>query len=288
MSKKTPDERSLERQTDPSGDNDELQALFDSIVGSAGSVSEPEEPPAQGDSDELQALFDAVAQQFSAAEEGARQESPAAPAPAPSKVPHDDLVQRLGKVARQMHEALKELGCETVIAEAAQAVPDARQRLHYIAQMTEQAASRVLNATDIAIPLQKSLAEKAEALKKRWDDLFANRLSPQEFRELAHDTRAFLVDAADTSRATTQQLMEIMMAQDFQDLTGQVIKKVIEIVSRIETELLQILIEAIPEEARPKKAVEVSLMNGPVIDTRKEGVITSQEEVDDLLKSLGF
>ena len=59
------------------------------------------------------------------------------------------------------------------------------------------------------------------------------------------------------------------MAQDFQDLTGQVIKKVIEIVGRIETELLQILIEAIPEEARPKKAVEVSLMNGPVIDTRK-------------------
>lgn len=287
MSKKTPDERSLERQTDPSGDNDELQALFDSIVGSAGSVSEPEEPPAQGDSDELQALFDAVAQQFSAAEEGARQEEHA-PVPAPSKVPHDELVQRLGKVARQLHEALKELGCETVIAEAAQAVPDARQRLHYIAQMTEQAASRVLNATDIAIPLQKSLAEKAEALKKRWDDLFANRLSPQEFRELAHDTRAFLVDAADTSRATTQQLMEIMMAQDFQDLTGQVIKKVIEIVGRIETELLQILIEAIPEEARPKKAVEVSLMNGPVIDTRKEGVITSQEEVDDLLKSLGF
>lgn len=286
MSKKTPDERSAERQTDSSGDNDELQALFDSIVGSAGSVSEPEES-AQGDSDELQALFDAVAQQFSAAEEGATQEEHAR-VPAPSKVPHDELVQRLGKVARQLHEALKELGCETVIAEAAQAVPDARQRLHYIAQMTEQAASRVLNATDIAIPLQKSLAEKAEALKKRWDDLFANRLSPQEFRELAHDTRAFLVDAADTSRATTQQLMEIMMAQDFQDLTGQVIKKVIEIVGRIETELLQILIEAIPEEARPKKAVEVSLMNGPVIDTRKEGVITSQEEVDDLLKSLGF
>ncbi|MFC4487335.1 protein phosphatase CheZ [Tepidiphilus baoligensis] len=286
MSKKMPDERSPERQTGPSGDNDELQALFDSIVGSAGSVSEPDEP-AQGDSDELQALFDAVAQQFSAGAEDATREAHA-PAPASSLVPHDELVQRLGKVARQLHEALTELGCETVIAEAAQAVPDARQRLHYIAQMTEQAASRVLNATDIAIPLQKSLTEKAETLKKRWDDLFANRLSPQEFRELAHDTRAFLADAVDTSRATTQQLMEIMMAQDFQDLTGQVIKKVIEIVGRIETELLQILIEAIPEEARPKKVVEVSLMNGPVIDTRKEGVITSQEEVDDLLKSLGF
>jgi chemotaxis protein CheZ len=286
MSKKTPDEHSAKRQTDPSGDNDELQALFDSIVGAAGSVSEPEEP-AQGDSDELQALFDTVAQQFNAGAEGATQEEKA-PSPAPSRVPHDELVQRLGKVARQLHEALKELGCETVIAEAAQAVPDARQRLHYIAQMTEQAASRVLNATDIAIPLQKSLTEKAEALKKRWDDLFANRLSPQEFRDLAHDTRIFLADVADTSRATTQQLMEIMMAQDFQDLTGQVIKKVIEIVGRIETELLQILIEAIPEESRPKKAVEVSLMNGPVIDTRKEGVITSQEEVDDLLKSLGF
>lgn len=277
----------MSKKTSQSGDSDELQALFDSIVGSAGNVSEPEQP-VDGDNEELQALFDAVAQQFSATEKSGMQANLSAAAPEPTHVPHDEIIQRLGKVARQLHEALKELGCETVVAEAAQAVPDARERLRYIAQLTEQAASRVLNATDIAIPLQKSLAEKAEGLKKRWNDLFANRLSPQEFRELAHDTRAFLADVADTSHATTKQLMEIMMAQDFQDLTGQVIKKVIEIVGRIETELLQILIEAIPEEARPKKAVEVSLMNGPVIDTRKEGVISSQEEVDDLLKSLGF
>lgn len=277
----------MSKKTDQSGDNDELQALFDSIVGSAGNVSEPEQP-VDGDNEELQALFDAVAQQFSATEKSGMQANLSAAAPEPPHVPHDEIIQRLGKVARQLHEALKELGCETVVAEAAQAVPDARERLRYIAQLTEQAASRVLNATDIAIPLQKTLAEKAEGLKKRWDDLFANRLSPQEFRQLAHDTRAFLADVADTSHATTKQLMEIMMAQDFQDLTGQVIKKVIEIVGRIETELLQILIEAIPEESRPKKVAEVSLMNGPVIDSRKEGVITSQEEVDDLLKSLGF
>ncbi|WP_142808784.1 protein phosphatase CheZ [Tepidiphilus olei] len=277
----------MSKKTDQSGDSDELQALFDSIVGSAGNVSEPEQP-VEGDNEELQALFDAVAQQFSATEKSGMQANASAAAPEPMHVPHDEIIQRLGKVARQLHEALKELGCETVVAEAAQAVPDARERLRYIAQLTEQAASRVLNATDIAIPLQKTLAEKAEGLKKRWDDLFANRLSPQEFRQLAHDTRAFLADVADTSHATTKQLMEIMMAQDFQDLTGQVIKKVIEIVGRIETELLQILIEAIPEESRPKKVAEVSLMNGPVIDSRKEGVITSQEEVDDLLKSLGF
>ncbi|GAB6080318.1 protein phosphatase CheZ [Hydrogenophilus thermoluteolus] len=273
-----------------SGDSDELQALFDSIVGAAAQSSEPETE--SGDSDELQALFDTVAEQFQASAEADSDASDPGEAAEPPLTPEqrDELYRRIGKVARQLHEALKELGCESVVAEAAQAVPDAKERLRYIAQKTEEAAVKVLNAAEIASPLQKELESKAQALRARWDQLFANQLSPQEFKALAKETHAFLALTEENAHLTAEQLMNIVMAQDFQDLTGQVIKKVIEIVGRIETELLQILIEAMPEELRQKKHQsegDAALMNGPAVQ-KGEGVLSSQEEVDDLLSSLGF
>lgn len=270
-----------------SGDNDELQALFDSIVGSVGQSSEP--APESGDSDELQALFDTVAEQFAEAEANAPEPSGEAAEPPMSDADRSELYRRIGKVARQLHDALKELGCESVVAEAAQAVPDAKERLRYIAQKTEEAAVKVLNAAEIASPLQKEIESKAHALRAQWDKLFANELSPQAFKALARETHAFLALAEENAHLTTEQLMNIVMAQDFQDLTGQVIKKVIEIVGRIETELLQILVEAMPEEVKRQKGKGEgeSLMNGPAVQ-KGEGVLSSQEEVDDLLSSLGF
>lgn len=271
-----------------SGDSDELQALFDSIVGSAAQVAEEE--PAAGDSEELQALFDTVAEQYhdiaSAAEESEKAEGAE---PALTDEQRAELYRRIGKVARQLHEALKELGCDAVVvAEAAQAIPDAKERLRFIAQKTEEAAIKVLNAAEIATPLQKEVESRAKHLRAAWDRLFANQLSPQEFKQLARDTHAFLALAEENAHVTSEQLMAIVMAQDFQDLTGQVIKKVIEIVGRIESELLAILIEAMPEEVKRQKANgDDSLLNGPQIKAG-EGVLTSQSEVDDLLSSLGF
>ncbi|MCX7945863.1 MAG: protein phosphatase CheZ [Hydrogenophilus sp.] len=270
-----------------SGDSEELQALFDSIVGAAAPKGE-EEPPQEGDSEELQALFDAVAAEFSEAASATGSGVSGEEGDVLTREQRDELYRRIGQVARKLHEALKELGCESVVVEAAEKVPDARQRLQYIAQKTEEAATKVLNACDIAQPLQKELAEKAHGLKEQWDRLFANRLSASEFKSLARETHAFLMTAEENANLTAQQLMQIIMAQDFQDLTGQVIKKVITIVGRIETELLRILIEAMPEEIRRQKVAEESLMNGPAIDPKAEGVVASQEEVDELLSSLGF
>lgn len=188
-------------------------------------------------------------------------------------------------MTRQLHDTLRELGYDRSLQEAAHAIPDARQRLTYIAEMTEQAASKVLNATDIAKPIQDRVEADADVLRARWDRLYANQLSPEEFRQLAAETRDFLGTVVTSSRDTSAQLMEIMMAQDFQDLTGQVIKKVVDLAQGLEKQLLQVLIETIPAERK----VEDGLLNGPVINAvGRDDVVSNQEQVDDLLESLGF
>ena len=271
---------------DDGNDSEDLQALFDSIAAGAAPVPPPAPRPAaaesSGDSDELQALFDSVAQAPPAAR-------PAAVAASSDGSPREEAVfNRLGQLARQLHDSLRELGVDKILAETAQQViPDARQRLAYIAQMTEQAASRVLNAADIAKPVQDELIARSEALSKRWDRMFSNQLSVDEFKMLAADTRTYFAEAPGRLKITNEQLMEIMMAQDFQDLTGQVIKKVVDVVHGMETQLLGLLIEAMPEQ-RKAEAPE-GLLNGPVISSAGRGdVVTSQVQVDDLLESLGF
>ena len=266
---------------DEAGDSADLQALFDSIAGSKPPAPAPaaSEPDTSGDSDELQALFDSV----SSAQED---EAPKA-GPVDEGSEQEAMFNRIGHMARQLHDSLRELGYDKVLEDTAKQIPDARQRLTYIAQMTEQAASRVLNATDIAKPLQDELLAKSEAMAARWDRMFANQLSVDEFKALAADSRAYFHEAPGKIKATDAQLTEIMMAQDFQDLTGQVIKKVVEMVQGFEAQLLNVLIEAMPEER--KAAAPEGLMNGPVVSADgRTDVVTTQSQVDELLESLGF
>jgi len=265
-------------------------------------------PDNGGDSDELQSLFDAVIQ------ESATQDVAPAPEPVPAAAAAeaaladamqdeafaaalapehscDVVYQKIGQMTRKVHDALSELGYDQALQDAAEVMPDARQRLNYIAQMTEQAASKVLNATDIAKPMQDRIEHGASGLKAQWDKVFNNELSADEFRSLAEKTRDFLGATIEDSRGTNAQLTEIMMAQDFQDLTGQVIKRVVEMAQMVEGQLLGVLIETAPEDKKPAKKVtgDEGLMNGPVVQSEgRDDVVTSQEQVDDLLESLGF
>lgn len=267
---------------DEAGDSADLQALFDSIA--VGSPPPPPPPPAAspavsaaGDSDELQALFDSVASESSAP----------AGSDGGAEDPEHEMFNKVGSLARQLHDSLRGLGYDRALEEAASQIPDAQQRLAYVAQLTEQAANRVLAATEVAKPLQDSLLSDSEGLSARWDRMFANQLSVDEFKQLAADTRSFFNAAPAKVRTTNDQLTEIMMAQDFQDLTGQVIKKIVDLAQDLERQLVNVLIETMPEDR--KAAVPEGLMNGPVISaTGRTDVVTSQSQVDDLLESLGF
>lgn len=205
----------------------------------------------------------------------------------PEGDPAERMLAGIGKLTRSLHSSLRELGYDRMIEEAASAIPDARDRLAYVASMTEQAAQRALNATELAKPIQDALASDARSLSALWAKVLARESDLAGFRELVLRTQGYLEAVPVRTGATNAQLMEIMMAQDFQDLTGQVIKKVTELIHLIEGQLVQLLVENTPPERRSVEAV--SLLNGPVVNVEKAaGAVTSQQQVDDLLDSLGF
>ncbi|MDD5388125.1 MAG: protein phosphatase CheZ [Gallionellaceae bacterium] len=258
-------------------DSPELEALFDSIA----LTTEPEPAKAApkievADTPELETLFDSIA--LAVSREGGEGEEGHCP---------ERVFSQLGQMTRGLHNLLRELGYDKALGQIAQDMPNNRDRLNYIAAMTAQAAERTLNAAEAAQPFQEKLGAGARDLSGKWDRLFDKKLGVDEFKALVHDTRAYLKEAPAQAEATNAQLMEIIMAQDFQDLTGQVIKRILEAAQNLESQLLSLLIETTPEGVR--QSVDPGLLNGPVINSSgRNDVVTSQEQVDDLLESLGF
>lgn len=239
--------------TDNTQDSDDLEALFDSIVSA---------------SNKQEALGEA-------ASAGGESQSP------------DKVINKIGHMARSLHDALRELGYDKNLEKAASSIPDARDRLNYIASMTEKAAEKVLNATEAAQPVVEKVEVESQRLAREWQKLFDKQLDVEQFKTLAMQTHAFLADVPKQAKATNAYLMEIMMAQDFQDLTGQVIKKIIAVTQQMETQLLELLIENPPSTANPD--AYAGLLAGPVINAAgRTDVVTSQDQVDELLGSLGF
>ncbi len=198
----------------------------------------------------------------------------------------DEMLARVGQITRTLHDSLRELGLDKVVEKATQDIPDVRERLNYVARMTEQAAQRVLNATDAAIPLQERIDAGADEVLNGWHAALKAPFSEANYRDMATLTMQCLADMRNDTGATKQQLLEIMMAQDFQDLTGQVIRKVTELAHNLEQQLVQLLLDYAPAEV--KRESGSGLLNGPQINPeRKSDVVADQSQVDDLLDSLG-
>jgi len=238
----------------------------------------------KNDSDDLEALFDSIAAQGDtpAAE---TPEVVAKPVATGEPVEPEEVINKIGHMTRALHESLRELGFDKNLEKAASAIPDSRDRLNYIATMTQQAAERVLNATEAAQPIVEKIEGEAEHLSAEWQKLFEQKLDAEQFKQLATRTHAYLVEVPKQTKATNAYLTEIMMAQDFQDLTGQVIKKIIEVTQQMEQQLVSLLVENAPASAK----IDSGLLNGPVINSEgRSDVVSSQAQVDDLLDSLGF
>lgn len=182
----------------------------------------------------------------------------------------EEVLVRIGHMTRNLHDSLRGLGFDRLLEKAASDMPDARDRLEYVARMTEQAAQRVLNATELASPLQERIHDGASELKAQWDAASAGSFSEADYRALAAKTSAFLAQAGEDSSVTKQQLLDIMMAQDFQDLTGQVIKRVTKLAHDLESQLVQLLVDYSPSET---KREDSGLLNGPQIDPAGKDVI---------------
>ena len=284
---------------------DDFDALFEEVA--AQRASAPADAPAPAaapaaaaapdavaDEDDLESLFDQVAATAAPAAAVAAA-APAGPAAAaagagPAGDGEHGMFERLGGIVRLLHDSLRELGYDKALTEASSAIVDAQDRLEYVATLTEQAANKVLNTLDEGMPAQDLLSKQAKDMENRWADLFAGKLSLDEFKALAGDARQFAGTVNAATEAEKARLLEIMMAQDFQDITGQLIKKVVKITQTVESELAQLLRDHAPADLKEKLAkkeappAEVPLMQGPSVPE----AALDQDNVDDLLADLGF
>jgi chemotaxis protein CheZ len=284
---------------------DDFDALFEEVAAQRASAAVPAaapapapEPVAADDTDDLEALFDQVAASSAPASSVAPAAAPvvanvAADADEAMDEQEKNMYERLGGIVRVMHDSLRELGYDKALTEASSQIVDAQDRLEYVASLTEQAANKVLNTLDDGMPAQDLLSKQAKDMETRWADLFAGKLSIDQFKALAGDSRQFAQLVSEATEAEKARLLEIMMAQDFQDITGQLIKKVVIITKTVENELAQLLRDSAPAEVKEKLAQKqaaqeqeqpAQLMSGPSVPT----VALDQDSVDDLLADLGF
>lgn len=205
--------------------------------------------------------------------------------PSPPPIQDTLLVERLGQITRQLHDAMKELGFDAQLQRIAQEIPDARDRLSYVGRMTENAAHKVLGLVDDARPRCNHLVENAEGHQRDLDRLLADSAaSAADLREGLRRAQAF-ADATATAVAEQDQVLSsIMLAQDFQDLSGQVIKKVVDIISRTESQLAQLVAQSTTEAAEPAPAAAEAALQGPQVPDKA----LKQDDVDALLASMDF
>lgn len=203
--------------------------------------------------------------------------------PSPGESEH--VHQKLGLLTRQLHDALTELGYADQLRGSAGELPDAQSRLSYIARLTGEAAEKVLNRVEQAKAQHDFIAAETRRVVA---SLIKDPVAAVAKGEIFN----FLTDVERVTKEADGHLTEIMMAQDFHDLTGQVIARVVTLASTIESQLLQLLIQTAPPNAQPVAAsaeVRQAPLQGPVVDPEKTpDVVTDQSQVDDLLASLGF
>ncbi len=281
---------------------DDFDALFDEVSAQRDAAPAPAVAAAPAPAaaaavaeDDFEALFDQVSAQSSAPAAVVEGAAPAAPdvphtgdaAEAYAADGHADkpMFERLGGIVRLLHDSLRELGYDKALTEASTQINDAQDRLEYVASLTEQAANKVLNTLDDGMPAQDVLSKHAKQMETRWADLYAGKLSIDEFKALAGDSREFAKAVTAATDAEKARLLDIMMAQDFQDITGQLIKKVVAITKTVEHELAELLRDNAPPAVREKlAAAKPALMSGPSVPS----VALDQDNVDDLLADLGF
>ncbi|MEZ9245711.1 protein phosphatase CheZ [Vibrio lentus] len=203
------------------------------------------------------------------------------------------MLQEIGSLTRDLHDSLAQFNFDERISVIANdEIPDARDRLQYVIDKTEVAANKTMDAVDRCMPIADNLHECLLQVRPQWNELMHGRIELAQFKALCHRIDGLLVQVEGDSTELRGQLTEILMAQDFQDLTGQIISKVITLVNEVEGRLVEILtvFGANQIEPTPEKEKKASIApEGPIMNPEaREDAVASQDEVDDLLSSLGF
>ena len=206
---------------------------------------------------------------------------------------NSELFARIGKLTRQLHDSLMSFQLDSRLNDLATAeIPDAKERLNYVISRTEEASNKTMDAVESIFPVVSTIQDQVQGVNPNWEKLMDNKLSMAEFKNLCIDIDLLLKTTGTESERIHKLMTDVLMAQEFQDLTGQVIRKVIDLVREVEDSLIGMLtafgVTETPSEAvKPK--VGDNLVEGPIVNTEeRDDVVSDQVDVDDLLSSLGF
>ncbi|MGL5285124.1 chemotaxis phosphatase, CheZ [Aeromonas sp. RU39B] len=203
------------------------------------------------------------------------------------------LFEKVGQLTRQLHDSLQEFRLDPRIpVMATHEIPDARENLTYVIDMTDKAANRTMDAVEASLPIADRLNDSIQSVLPGWQALMTRELNVGQFKVLCHQLDDFLKSSEVDADTLRKLLTEILMAQDFQDLTGQMIRRVIKLVQEVEVKLVEMLTmfgDVAPAEV-PKPTLRNTIeAEGPIINTEhRDDVVNGQDDVDDLLSSLGF
>lgn len=203
------------------------------------------------------------------------------------------MLNEIGALTRDLHDSLQNFHVDERMSEIAKdEIPDARDRLKYVIEKTEVAANKTMDAVDRCMPIANNLHDGLVQVRPQWNELMHGRIELAQFKVLCHRIDALLTEVEGDSTELKGQLTEILMAQDFQDLTGQIISRVISLVNEVEDRLVEILTvfgtsqKVESEENKNKASISPE---GPIMNpNERTDAVSSQDEVDDLLSSLGF
>lgn len=208
------------------------------------------------------------------------------------------LYQEVGRLTRTLHESIRNFHIDAqnpATQDEMSKIEDASDRLTYVVEMTNKAANKTLDLVEATMPIASNLNAEAQQLKEDWARLQRKEMKPDEFRDLSGRISVFLKRLCDDSERLSQNLSEILLAQDFQDLTGQVIKRVTSLVKEVELNLVNLVrmagqVDKITGTVHQIEQKEASIDGeGPQIHHEKrDDVVSGQDDVDDLLSSLGF
>lgn len=205
------------------------------------------------------------------------------------------LFEKVGQLTRQLHTSLTDFRLDPRFPKMAEEdIPDARHRLNSVIEMTDKAANRTMDAVDASLPIADQLHERIQKIMPEWNALMTRDLKLGQFKALCRQLNLFLNESAQDADQLKGLLTDILMAQDFQDLTGQIIRRVITLVTEVEDSLVNMLtifgseIEY-AKENKEETTSTASKSEGPILNPEeRDDVVSGQDDVDDLLSSLGF
>jgi chemotaxis protein CheZ len=201
------------------------------------------------------------------------------------------LFREVGRITLELHDAINSFLADAQFQDLAEnQFRDAAERLQFVIETTEQAANTTMDAVDESIPLADKIKTDAARIADQWGRFKSRQMNVDDFRHLSAELEEFLQNLQDDSEALHGKLSEVLMAQGFQDITGQVIKKVIALVQDVENKLIQLIrISGHQADKDEVKQQRVAKEMGPVVPGVEHGaVVSGQDDVDDLLSSLGF